>query len=166
MNRRECIGFGLGAAVAGGVGAQTEALAPQLVDWPPLTLLDGDTIEPAAWQGQYSVLVLWATWCPFCKRHNAHLDKLYRATRGQPLRVLGVAIDADAQLVSRYMQAHGYSFPVAIDNVGLRSRLTPRKSIPMTCIVDRQGRLVQAIAGEMFEEDVLELAKLASRADG
>ena len=129
-------------------------------------MLDGDTIEPAAWQGQYSVLVLWATWCPFCKRHNAHLDKLYRATRGQPLRVLGVAIDADAQLVSRYMQAHGYSFPVAIDNVGLRSRLTPRKSIPMTCIVDRQGRLVQAIAGEMFEEDVLELAKLASRADG
>ena len=34
----------------------------------------------------------------------------------------------------------------------------------MTCIIDRQGRLVQAIAGEMFEEDVLALAKLADRA--
>ena len=33
--------------------------------------------------------------------------------------------------------------------------------IPLTVTVDRQGRLLQAIPGEMFEEDVMELQRLA-----
>ncbi|MEO8250162.1 MAG: TlpA disulfide reductase family protein [Burkholderiales bacterium] len=167
MKRREWVALSLGAAVAAAQAtarAQSQSPAPDAIDWPPLELLGGGAIEPSDWEGQFSVLVLWATWCPFCKRHNAHVDKLYRATRGRPLRVLGVAEDRDPQLVRRYMQANGYAFPVAVDTIGLQRRLTPRKSIPMTCIIDRQGRLVQAIAGEMFEEDVLALAKLADRA--
>ncbi|MEO7242806.1 MAG: TlpA disulfide reductase family protein [Variovorax sp.] len=164
MNRRDCMALGLGVAAFSGEGAaQTQPELPKVIDWPTLTTLEGKTIEPAQWQGQFSVLVFWATWCPFCKRHNAHLDKLYRETQGKPLRVLGVAVDGDEPLVHRYMQSNGYAFPVAIDTVGLRSRLTSRKSIPMTCIIDPRGRLTQAISGEMFEEDVLGFAKLATR---
>ena len=33
--------------------------------------------------------------------------------------------------------------------------------IPLTATVDRSGRLQQVIPGEMFEEDVLELTRLA-----
>jgi hypothetical protein len=33
----------------------------------------------------------------------------------------------------------------------------------MTCVLDRQGRLVQAIPGEMFEDDVLDLARVLRR---
>ena len=32
--------------------------------------------------------------------------------------------------------------------------------IPLTVVVDRQGRLKQVIPGEMFEEDVLDLLKI------
>ena len=41
---------------------------------------------------------------------------------------------------------------------------SPRRAIPMTCTIDRQGRLIQAIPGEMFEDDVMDLAtKLLQR---
>jgi hypothetical protein len=43
----------------------------------------------------------------------------------------------------------------------LRSQLTDRRVIPMTCLVDRNGRPGLCIPGEMAEADVLALAKLA-----
>ena len=131
------------------------------IDWPPIQLLDGTVMSPQSWQGQAAVVVVWETFCPFCKRQNAHIDKLFRATLRQRLRVLSVALDTDEGKVRRYMTANNFSFPVALDGGLLRQRLTQRRVIPMTCVLDRQGRLIQAIPGEMFEEDVMEFARLA-----
>lgn len=133
------------------------------IDWPVLQLLDGTTLSPSSWQGQAAIVVFWATYCPFCKRHNAHIDKLVQAVRGQPLRVLGVALDSDAEAVRRYMASNRYQFQVTVDGDALRRRFTSRRIIPMTCLIDQQGRLVQVIPGEMTEVDVLGLPRTLLR---
>lgn len=161
-SRRRWLLAGLGVGVAAGLPTARAAVTGQTVDWPPIRLLDGSLLEPGSWQGQAAVVVFWATYCPFCRRHNAHVDKLAKAVAGRPLRVLGVALDKDEQAVRRYMAANGYGFPVTIDGAALRNRLGLRKVIPMTCVFDRTGRLLQAIPGEMSEDDVLELARLAA----
>jgi hypothetical protein len=79
-----------------------------------------------------------------------------------PVRVLGLAQDGDADAVRRTMARHGHRFPVTLDAQPLRNRLTARRIVPMTCVIDRQGRLKQAPAGEMAEADVLELVRLAT----
>lgn len=163
MKRREWLLAGMAGMVS---AAAWSADTPEGRDiqWSELRLLDGETLTPASWRGQPAIVVVWATYCPFCKRHNAHIDKLARLTRGQPLRILGLATDNDEAAVRRYMSANNYQFPVALDTGGLRAQLTPRRAIPMTCTIDRQGRLIQAIPGEMFEEDVMDLAnKLIQR---
>ena len=158
MKRRDFAAACWGAASPGLLMAQS---AP--VEWPPIQLLDGGTLTPESWRGQSAVVVFWETYCPYCKRHNAHIDKLYRATRGSGLRVLSVALDADEAAVRRYMASNKFSFPVALDGGVLRQRLTSRRVIPMTCVLDAQGRLVQSIPGEMTEDDVMELARFATR---
>lgn len=167
MKRRACLLTGL-ASLAGMMPApvwSAEIDQGRDIRWPELSLLDGETLAPASWRGQPAIVVVWATFCPFCKRHNAHIDKLSRQMRGQPLRILGLATDSDEAAVRRYMSANNYQFPVALDYGGLRTQLSPRRAIPMTCTIDRQGRLIQAIPGEMFEEDVMDLAnKLMLRA--
>ena len=113
--RRHCLHAGAAGALAMVLPPAARAAAAQRgdsVQWPPLRLLDGSVWTPASWQGSAAVVVFWATWCPFCEHHNAHVDKLHRAVAGQPLRVLGVAIDGDATSVGRYMAHRGYSFPV------------------------------------------------------
>jgi thiol-disulfide isomerase/thioredoxin len=158
MKRRALLLAGLGGAVSGRAAPPG---AP--IDWPLIELLDGTRVEPGWWAGHAAVIVFWATWCPFCKRHNEHVTKLYRASREQPLRVLGIALDTDADLVRRAVAERGYRFPVALDSARLHRQLTSRRVVPMTCVIDRQGRLLQAVPGEMFEEDVLELGRLAQR---
>jgi thiol-disulfide isomerase/thioredoxin len=129
--------------------------------WPPIRLLDGTLWTPESWQGQAAVLVIWATWCPFCHRHNPGVEALHRAVAGRPIRVLGASLDRDPELVRRHVAERGYTFPMTMDAEALRTRFGLRRITPTTVTFDRRGRLLQRIPGEMFAEDVLELAKLA-----
>jgi thiol-disulfide isomerase/thioredoxin len=158
------------AALALAAGTPLVQAAPaqkgEAVAWPAVTLLDGRTLAPAHWQDRLAVVVFWSTTCPFCRRHNQHIEKLQQAARaaGAPLRVLGVARDRDATTVRRYAQAQGYSFDITQDVAPLAAALAPRNLIPQTAVVGRDGRLVQLLPGEMFEEDVMELLDLARSA--
>jgi thiol-disulfide isomerase/thioredoxin len=135
----------------------------QPVVWPEVALLGGGRFGPAQAAGQAVVVVFWSTTCPFCRRHNEHVEKLHRAAQaaGLPLTVLGVARERDAARVQRYAQQQGYSFAITLEHAPLAAALASRNMIPLTATVNRQGRLVEVIPGEMFEEDVLGLQKLA-----
>lgn len=162
MKRRHLLLAGAAAPATRMARAQAAETLP-VITWPEIHLLDGSTLSPASWQGQAAVIVFWATYCPYCQRHNAHINRLHRATQGQALRVLGVALERDADAVRRYMVGNGYQFPVMLDDGSLRRQFTARRVIPMTCVLDRQGRLLQAIPGEMAEDDVLGLARVLQR---
>lgn len=135
----------------------------EAVAWPEVQLLGGGTLSAAHWQGRAAVVVFWSLTCPFCRRHNAHIEKLHRAAQaaGLPLTVLGVVRERDANAVARHVQQHGYTFANTLDMTALAAALSDRKMVPVTAVVDRQGRLKQVLPGEMFEEDVMELLQLA-----
>ena len=149
------------AASAAGASATpaAPAAAGDLVRWPEIALLDGRRWTPAAQRAQ--VVVFWSVSCPFCKRHNAHIDRLHRAAADGGPQVLTVSRDRDVAAVQRYLAVNGYGFPVTLAHEALSAALAPRRIIPLTVLVDARGRLKQAIPGEMFEEDVMELLKLA-----
>ncbi|MBL8348782.1 MAG: TlpA family protein disulfide reductase [Burkholderiaceae bacterium] len=128
---------------------------------PAVALLDGATLDLAALHDTALVLVFFDTSCAYCRRHNTRLEQLVRATRGQPLRVLGVAGDRDPALVRDYLRRQGWTFAVTLDTDRLRPLLTTRRVVPMTCVLDRGGRLRELIPGEMAEADVLDLARWA-----
>ena len=161
MKRRKLL---LSAAALGALGPVRAAPAApgEVVAWPEVSLLDGRRWTAASAQGQGVVVVFWSTTCPFCKRHNQHVEKLHRAAAGKGLLVLGVARERDAEAVRRYAAAQGYSFPITLDQSSMAAALSARRMIPLTVTVDRQGRLQQVIPGEMFEDDVLGLIKLAA----
>ena len=161
--QRRQLSLALPALVLPRWAAAAPAQPGQAVAWPLVTLLDGTRWTAAHWQDRAAVVVFWSTTCPFCRRHNPHVDKLHRAALAvqAPLQVLGVARETDAAAVRRYAQQQGYSFPITLDTAPLAAALSERRVIPLTATVDRQGRLKQLLAGEMFEEDVLELLALA-----
>jgi len=63
--------------------------------------------------------------------------------------------------VARHAAARGWSFPNTLDAEALAAALSRRRSVPLTAVVDRQGRLVEVVPGEMFEADVLAYLRLA-----
>ena len=133
----------------------------QVVVWPEVTLLDGTRWGPVQAQGKQVIVVFWSTTCPFCLRHNAHIEKLRRAAAGRALEIITVARDKDPAALKAYLARHGYGFQVTMAQEAMAAALSPRKVIPLTITVDRQGRLGQVIPGEMFEDDVMEWLRAA-----
>jgi thiol-disulfide isomerase/thioredoxin len=165
MKRRHAV-TALAATVAPSwwcAAAAAPAEPGQAVAWPEVGLLDGGRFGPAQVAGRAMVVVFWSTTCPFCRRHNQHVEKLHRAAAGRRLAVLGVARDRDIAVVRHYAGQQGYTFPITTEQAPLAAALSARRVIPLTVTIDRGGRLLQVIPGEMFEEDVLELLQLADK---
>lgn len=149
------------AALCDPAPAPRPAAIGDVVRWPAVQLLDGTTLASPAPGQHATVVVFFSTTCPFCARHNVHVQKLSESAHGLPLRVLGVAHDRNADHVRTYLGRRGLGFDVSMDQLALHAALSLMKGIPLTCVVDRQQRLREVIRGEMFESDVLGLAKWA-----
>ncbi|MGL6113007.1 MAG: TlpA disulfide reductase family protein [Rubrivivax sp.] len=154
-------GTALGAAAWHPLLAAPAAPGEPVV-WPQIRLLDGRAWSAAQADGKAVVAVFWSTTCPFCRRHNAHVEKLRQAAVGQPLELITIARENDPQAVQGSLSRHGWRFAVTLDHAPMAAALSARKLIPLTVTVDRRGRLKQVIPGEMSEDDVLDLLKLST----
>lgn len=169
LSRRGALACGL--AALGGLAATPAASAlparpGEPVRWPRMALLDQGVLDMRALQGRAAVVVFFMTTCPFCQRHNRHVQRLAASVPAERLLVLGAALERDPEPVRRYMARHGHSFPVTLDDGRLRDALSERRMVPLTCVIDRAGRLREVIPGEMSEADVLGLARWAGPAAG
>lgn len=159
---------GLGSALALGASGLAPAFAqsnppasPATVKWPTIALLDGGVLA-ADWASRGAIVVFWATWCPFCHRHNKNIQALQRKLPAQGPRILGVAVDGPPEKVRQFVQREGYTFPITDSVVTLRALLGVGKTLPTTVVVGPRGDVRQRIPGEMFEEDVFDLVKAAT----
>ena len=139
-----------------------------VVAWRDVALLDGAVLSAATLvDGPPVVVERWASWCPFCKRQNPHLQALAERHRGA-LTVLALSIDKEPAKARAYMQEHGYTFAAAMasqagpDGERWFGKL---EGLPEIFVVDR-GRIVFRELGEMFPEDLAALGRFAARRAG
>lgn len=135
------------------------ATVGELVTLPATTLIDGTLLKPDYWKGKVLVVERFATWCPFCKVQNPKLEKLLKANQSKGLEVLALSIDKNAAEVPKYMKAHGYTFNAAMMTPEWQRALGDIKGLPVIWVIGRDGKLKQVEAGELFDEDVSELAR-------
>lgn len=138
--------------------ARAEWARGDAVTLPPLTLLDGTRFDPGTLKGKVVVLEFWASWCPFCARQNPHIEALHRAWQARGLEVLAVSIDKTAQAAADYMKQHGYTFRAGLATPEYLRIFRMRRALPQVYVIGRDGRIARIEQGEMFEEDVRDLA--------
>jgi len=161
MNRRAFLSVAA-ALLAAPAGARAADVGGR-ISWPDVTLVDGTTIAAAQLARQPVVVEFWATWCPFCRRQNPHLEALWRDVKGRGLHVLTFALDKDPEKLRGYVAEYGYTFPVTLATSPVARQFEPRKALPELYVVDASGRIVMRESGEMFPEDVRALARYAQR---
>lgn len=154
------LALGLGAIVPAGPAL---AEVGDTVRWEDVRLYDGGVLRAADLRGRTVVVEFWATWCPFCKKQNPHLQRLHARHGGKDLVVLTFSIDKAPEVVAPYMMEHDYSFPVAMAGAQSAKWFPKRKGLPVVYVVDPAGKIVFHEAGEMFEEDILALARFAAK---
>lgn len=161
LGRRQMLsalgGAGLGLALPHAMAAAE----PRPVVWPAVRTLDGQPL-PAPWlQGRATLVVFFSTSCAFCRRHIARLALLQQGQPALALQVLLAAQDSPVAAVPAYLVEQGWRFTTTLDSSPLHAALSPRRVVPLTCVIDRAGLLREVIPGEMAEDDVMGLARWA-----
>jgi hypothetical protein len=142
---------------------ENQELPPPLVGsklaLPDVVLLDGTTFRASEADGQVVVLYWWASWCPFCAQQSPHMDKLWLAHKGRGLRMLGLSIDRKADEAGSYLARKGYTFPAGLVTPAVARVLPKPKGLPVTIVRGRDGRVLAAETGQLFPEDVEQIAR-------
>lgn len=151
-----CLGISLQAHA--GVTSLKKGTAVTL---PAFTLLDGSVITSESLKNKPVLLSFWASWCPYCARQNPYIQKLHEQVKDSDMQVITISIDKEPKAASDYVNKHKYTFKVAKFTPALKAVFGEIKVIPLVYVIDRNSIIQEAVPGEMFEEDVLDMRKYA-----
>jgi cytochrome c biogenesis protein CcmG, thiol:disulfide interchange protein DsbE len=93
------------------------------------------------------VVNFWASWCHPCKEEAPHLEQVWREHRDRGVVVLGVDSKDFSKDARRFVRRFDWSFPIVFDGEGNVSKQYGVTGYPETFVIDRQGRVVDALVG-------------------
>lgn len=105
----------------------------------------GATVDLLELRGQPVILSFWATWCGACVAELPDLARL-EAAEGERFHLLTIA-DEPPSVVQPFLARRQLDLPVLYDAGGAVARRYRVRKIPMTVILDREGRVVHDFSG-------------------
>lgn len=116
----------------------------------PFTTLDGRTGTLENLRGKVILVNFWATWCPYCRKEMPAMQRFYQDYQAKGFEILAFSTDDDAAKAMQYMRAAGYTFPAAMADTEIQQAFGPISQVPMSMIIDRDGRLRHKIKGQVY----------------
>lgn len=108
----------------------------------PMQGLTGSSRLLSDLRGKPLIINVWASWCGPCRAEMGSLERLSRRDGGRKFTVIGISTDDYPDRAKAYLQQAGTSFSHYIDTRLLLENMLGANRIPLTLLVDAQGRVV------------------------
>lgn len=133
---------------------------------PDLRFVDGAGAPRslADFRGRVILLNLWATWCVPCREEMPALDRLQAALGGPGFEVVALSIDRDgiAAVKSFYAELDLRALRIYVDQKGEALSKLGSVGIPLTVLVDRDGRELWRVVGPREWDQPVEVNRIRS----
>jgi cytochrome c biogenesis protein CcmG, thiol:disulfide interchange protein DsbE len=136
---------------------------------PPFALKDlrGKTARLAGYKGKIVLLNFWATWCAPCQAEMPELVKLQKKYAARGLQIVGVTYEPEKPVVvNRIARKFKINYPLLFGTEALSKEYGIEEVLPVTLILDREGKILNRINGiihpEEVEEKIVPLLAVAS----
>jgi cytochrome c biogenesis protein CcmG/thiol:disulfide interchange protein DsbE len=134
-----------------GAPAAVHAAAPSFA----LHDLDGQSLDLANYRGKVVLLDFWATWCTPCRDEIPRFVEFQDKYHEQGLQVIGISMDDDAKPVRAFYKEFKMNYPVALGNEKVAEAYGGVLGLPITFLIDRDGRVAAKYVGAV-ETNVVE----------
>jgi peroxiredoxin len=160
-----CAAPGCGGAADSRTPAQSSSAASTVAPDFTASGVDGKTFRLSDHLGKSVVLLdFWSTFCEPCKAEFPHLRALYDEDKDKGLLVVGVAMDGPETIadVHAFVKRFELDFPVVTDDDSrIASLYDPKKSMPLSVLIARNGHIVVVREGYNPGEEKLLAADVA-----
>jgi len=140
--RRRGIGV-LAAFVVLFVGVATQVRAADDKSAPEFALrsLDGQNLRLSELRGEVVMINFWASWCGACRSAMPSLNELNEKYRRVGLKLLSVNVDDEQHKAEHMSDSLRIRFPVLRDEQKAVSKLYRADTLPLTVLIDREGKV-------------------------
>jgi cytochrome c biogenesis protein CcmG, thiol:disulfide interchange protein DsbE len=111
------------------------------------------TLQLASLRGKVVVLNFWASWCFPCKEEAPALAAAAKRW-GKDVVVLGVDGNDPVGDARAFARKYGLNYPLVHDNRNVTSPKYGLTGLPETFFIDRSGKLVVHVTGQVEEDDL------------
>jgi thiol-disulfide isomerase/thioredoxin len=113
----------------------------------PLYGLFHDYRKFSDFKGKPLVINVWASWCGPCRAEMGSLDRLAKRHNGRQFHIIGISTDDYPEKATDYLTRTRVSFDNYIDRDLLWETMLGAQRIPLTVLVDAEGRVVKRVYG-------------------
>ncbi|MGP4078054.1 thiol-disulfide oxidoreductase ResA [Halobacillus sp. K22] len=124
-----------------------------------LKTLEGETVQLSDYRGQGVFLNFWATYCKPCEEEMPYIESQYQKFKDQGVKVLAVDVGENDVTVESFVERKDMTFPVLMDRGEQLIGAYGIGPIPVTFLVDKNGKVVDRITAGMTESQVREYMK-------
>lgn len=107
----------------------------------------GNSKKFSEYRGKPLIINVWASWCEPCRAEMGSLDRLARRYGGKQFNVIGISTDDDGNAAAAFIKQSKISFVNYLDSKVLLENMLGANAIPLTVLVDAQGRVVEKVRG-------------------
>jgi thiol-disulfide isomerase/thioredoxin len=133
-----------------------EAIAPQFA----LKDVNGRTVRLSDYQGKVILINFWATWCPPCRAEMPYLIRLQREYGKHGLQIIGVTYPPERKArVRRFATSLKVNYPIILGTREIKARFSSEETLPLTVVIDRDGKVSDIIGGILLREEFDEKIK-------
>jgi thiol-disulfide isomerase/thioredoxin len=112
-------------------------------------LSSGHLVKLGDFRGRVVLVNFWATWCIPCRDEMPSIMRLREKLSGKPFDVLTVNYGEGAAGIERFLAKEGITLPVLLDPEKKAAETWRVRGLPMTFLVDAQGRVRYSTFGEL-----------------
>ena len=124
------------------------------------TAVDGSTVTSADYADTVLVMNFWYAGCGPCRAEASTLEDTYQQVSPQGARFLGVNIYDGPEQATAFEKTYGITYPslIAKEDADLKLAFadwTPLQSVPVTLVLDAQGRVAARFIGQIESGSIL-----------
>ena len=132
----------------------------------PMQGLTGGSVFISQYFGKPLIINVWASYCGPCLAEMGSLERLFQRY-GDRFNVIGISIDDYRERAEVFLAKADTTFPHFIDRQLMLENMLGAKSIPLTLLIDAEGRVLQKVRGaqEWDSPEIIETIALIYKID-
>ncbi len=109
--------------------------------------LNGKKRKFSDFKGKPLIINVWASWCGPCRAEMGSLERLAHRYNGKELNIIGISTDDYRNKAETFIKQTEITFENFLDHKLLLENMLGANTIPLTILVDDQGRILEKVRG-------------------
>lgn len=122
--------------------------------------LSGPSRQLSDYRGRPLMITVWASWCAPCRAEMASLERLYQRPGARQFAIIGISTDDYPDAAKGWLRKARTSFAHYIDQQLLLENMLGADKIPLTILIDANGKVLSKHYGSRTWDDAESVATI------